>query len=80
MKRSPLTMTIQDVCKLFRSYGIPMETTRLAEDIATGVYPFGRLVKTSANGRRTFEIWRCDVEAFIESKMPESYKTETTGR
>lgn len=70
MKRSPLTMTLDDVCKLFRSYGIPMEITRLADDIESGIYPFGRLVKKSPNGRRTFEIWRCDVEAFIESKQP----------
>jgi hypothetical protein len=63
-----LTMTIQDVCTLFRKSGIPMEATRLSDDIAGGVYPFGRLVKTSPNGRRTFEIFRCDVEAFIKSK------------
>lgn len=77
MKRSPLTMTIEDVCKLFRSYGIPMEATRLAEDIARGEYPFGRVVKTSPTGRRTFEIWRCDVEAFIQSKMPAGSKEVT---
>lgn len=70
MKRSPLTMTLEDVCKLFRSYGIPMEVIRLADDIEAGIYPFGRLVKVSPTGRRTFEIWRCDVEAFIKSKMP----------
>lgn len=71
MKRSPLTMTLDDVCKLFRSYGIPMELTRLADGIASGAYPFGRVVKISPTGRRTFEIWRCDVEAFIDSKIPD---------
>ena len=71
MKRSPLTMTLEEVCRLFRSYGVPMELGRLADDIAAGVYPFGRVVKTSATGRRTFEIWRVDVEAFIKSKTPE---------
>lgn len=74
MKRSPLTMTVLDVCKLFRSYGIPMEATRLSDDIEAGIYPFGRLVKVSSTGRRTFEIWRCDVEAYIQSKMPQGYK------
>lgn len=76
MKRSPLTMTLDDVCKLFRSYGIPMELGRLADDIASGIYPFGRVVRVSPNGRRTFEIWRCDVEAFIKSKMPENYQAK----
>lgn len=70
MKRSQLTMTLDDVCKLFRSYGIPMEATRLADDIESGYYPFGRLVKKSPNGRRTFEIWRIDVENYINSKIP----------
>lgn len=71
MKRSPLTMTLEDVCRLFRSYGIPMEIMRLADGIEAGVYPFGRIVKKSSTGRRTFEIWRVDVEAFLRSKMPQ---------
>lgn len=70
MNRSNLTMTINDVAGLFRSYGIPIEPGRLANDIASGAYPFGRVVKTSAAGRRTFEIWRVDVEAFLKSKIP----------
>lgn len=72
MKRSKISMTILDVAKLFREYGIPMECGRLADDIASGAYPFGRVVKTSETGRRTFEIWRVDVEAFLHSKMPVS--------
>lgn len=75
VKRSPLTMTLEDVCQLFRGYGIPMETNRLADDIEAGIYPFGRLIKKSEKTkRRTFEIWRCDVEAFIQSKMPQNIK------
>lgn len=70
MKRSNLTMTIGDVAALFRSYGIPIELGRLADDIASGAYPFGRVVRVSASGRRTFEIWRVDVEAFLQSKIP----------
>lgn len=71
MKRSNLTMTIQDVANLFREYGVPIELRRLADDIASGEYPFGRVVRTSPNGRRTFEIWRVDVEAFLRSKIPQ---------
>lgn len=73
-----LAMTLEDVCSEFRKYGIPMEKSRLSNDIAAGVYPFGRVAKTSPRGRRTFEIWRCDVEMFLESKMPKgSCKGET---
>jgi len=75
--RSALTMTIEDVCKLFRSYGIPAESMRMADDIASGIYPFGRLVKVSPTGRRTFEIWRVDVEAFLKTRMPEGYQEVT---
>ena len=75
MKRSNLTMTINDVARLFRSYGIPMELGRLADGIASGAYPFGRVVRVSAGGRRTFEIWRVDVEAFLNSKIPKEEST-----
>lgn len=72
MKRSNMTMTINDVAKLFRQYGVPIELGRLADGIASGDYPFGRVVRVSDGGRRTFEIWRVDVEAFLKSKMPET--------
>ena len=75
MKRSNMTMTISDVAKLFRQYGIPIELGRLADGIASGHYPFGKVVRVSPKGRRTFEIWRVDVEAFLKSKMPESSDT-----
>lgn len=73
MKRSSLTLTINETCKLFRSYGVPMEQTRLADGIESGIYPFGRLVRVSPRGRRVFEIWRCDVENYIESKQPKKH-------
>ena len=72
MSMPNLTMTLEDVCKLFRSYGIPMEVRRLADEIEAGIYPFGRVIRRGPQGRRCFEIWRCDVEAFIQSKMPRS--------
>ena len=50
--------------------GIPMEKGRLADDIAAGVYPFGRVAKVAPNGRRTFDIWRVDVEQFLRSRIP----------
>ena len=75
MKRSNMTMTVHDVAQLFREYGIPIELRRLSDDIASGVYPFGRVVKTSASGRRTFEIWRVDVESFLQSKIPQTERT-----
>lgn len=80
MKRSNLTMTIQDVAKLFRDYGIPIELRRLSDGIASGDYPFGRVVRTSPNGRRTFEIWRVDVEAFLQISTKKGMKVLTDPR
>lgn len=68
--KSNLRMTLEDVCQAFREMGIPMEKGRLADDIAAGVYPFGRVAKVAPNGRRTFDIWRVDVEQFLRSRIP----------
>ena len=65
-----LTLSTNETCDLLRKSGIPMDVHRLCDGIADGYYPFGRLVRTSPNGRRTFEIYRVDVEAFIKSKTP----------
>lgn len=46
-----------------------MDKGRLRKDLAAGnVYPFGRVVNISDGGRHTFQIWRKDVEAFLDSK------------
>lgn len=68
-KHERLTLTLEGVCKLFRERGVPMDKARLARDLAAGdVYPFGRVTNTSVTGRHTFEIWRKDVENFLDSK------------
>lgn len=63
-----LTMNLNDVAKLFRENGIPANAAKIADGISSGAYPFGRVVSTSENGRRTFEIWRVDVLAFLQSR------------
>ena len=63
-----ITMTLEGVCKRLRAAGMPMEKGRLARDIQNGTYPFGRVTNVSPRGRRTFEIFASDVEAFIQSK------------
>lgn len=70
MARSNITMTLDDVVKAFRAVGIPMHVKRLADGIADGTYPFGRVVQTSPNGRRTFEIFRVDFQRWLNTKIP----------
>lgn len=66
-----LTMTLEDVCQIFRAHGIPMEKGRLSRDIAAGLYPFGRVID-NGKSRKKFEIWTIDVLNFIDSKTPKS--------
>lgn len=66
-----LKLSLEETCQMLRQYGIGMRLDILADQIAIGAYPFGRVIRTSPNGRRTFEIWRCDVEQFLKSKLPE---------
>ena len=73
MPNQKLTMTINEVAAMFRASGISIEVGRLADGIASGDYPIGRVVRVSPGGRRTFEIWRVDVLRFLESKTPTGY-------
>lgn len=66
-----ITVTINEVAAMFRAAGMKVSPVTLADGIEAGVYPFGRLVKkSSAAGRRQFEIFRVDVQRFLESKTP----------
>lgn len=71
-----LTMNLTEVAQLFRQHGVPADPNKIADGIATGRYPFGKLIAVSPNGRRTFEIWRVDVLRFLEDKTPQSIKEE----
>lgn len=80
------TMTLHDVCKVFRGAGIQTSPQVIADGIVDGAYPFGRLVKIGPNGNRRFEIFRTDVNAFLESKavswevVPEENENTVKGR
>lgn len=63
------TLTLKQCVELFQSVGIPMDNKKLSEGIKAGIYP-GRILNVGATGRHSFEIWRCDVEAFLQEKKP----------
>lgn len=65
-----ITMTVREVYYAMRAAGIRCNPTMISAGIATGAYPFGRVVNTGETGRRTLEIYRVDFEAWLESKMP----------
>lgn len=63
------TLTLNQCLDLFRSVGIPMDKKRLSDGIKAGIYP-GRIISVGPTGRTCFEIWRKDVEAFLEERKP----------
>lgn len=75
--RVRLTMTLMEVYAEMRAAGIPCSPTTISAGIASGAYPFGRVVSTGETGRRTLEIFRVDFEAWLLSKMPRQYAGDT---
>ena len=65
-----LTMTVREVYYAMRAAGIRCNPTMISAGIASGAYPFGRVVNTGETGRRTLEIYRVDFDVWLESKTP----------
>lgn len=65
-----LTMTLREVLLAMRAAGIPVTEKIISDGIASGAYPFGRVVSTGETGRRTLHIFRVDFDAWLESKTP----------
>lgn len=66
-----LTMTVREAYYAMRAAGIPTSEARISAGIASGAYPFGRVVNVGETGRRTLEIFRVDLDAWIKSKTPQ---------
>ena len=65
-----LTMTVHEVYIAMREAGIRSCPERISAGIASGAYPFGRVVNVGETGRRTLEIYRVDFDAWLDSKTP----------
>lgn len=65
-----LTMNLTEVYREMRAAGIHCSPTSISAGIASGAYPFGRVVSTGETGRRTIEIFRVDFLAWLDSKTP----------
>lgn len=72
-----LTMTLMDVYHAMRDAGIPCTPMRISAGIESGAYPFGRVVNIGETGRRTFEIYKVDFNAWLQTRIPkgENYGT-----
>ena len=70
MAEQKLTMTVTEVYHAMREAGIRSSPTRISAGIASGAYPFGRIVSVGETGRKTLEIFRVDFYTWLESKVP----------
>lgn len=77
MQKRKLTMTLREVYYEMRDAGIRCSMQMISAGIASGAYPFGRVVHEGETGRRTLEIFRVDFEAWLKSKMPGESATYT---
>ena len=69
-----ITMSLRDVYYEMRKAGIRCSMKVISDGIATGAYPFGRVVNTGETGRRTLEIFRVDFESWLQTKIPATYQ------
>lgn len=65
-----ITMTVSEVLYAMRAVGIQCNQRIISDGIASGAYPFGRVVNTGVTGRRTLQIFRVDFYAWLDSKTP----------
>ena len=72
MATQRLTMTLRETYYAMRAAGIPCNEKMISAGIASGAYPFGRVVQEGETGRRTLEIFRVDLMKWIDSKTPKS--------
>ena len=72
-----VTMTLRDVYYEMREAGIRCSEKVISDGIASGAYPFGRVLNVGETGRRTVQIFRVDFEAWLETKMPREALTYT---
>ena len=72
-----LTMTVMEVYKAMKEAGIRSSPTRISAGIASGAYPFGRVVSVGETGRRTLEIYRVDFLDWLATKTPKQTTTYT---
>lgn len=65
-----LTMTIMEVYLSMRNAGIPSSPKKISAGIASGAYPFGRVVAVGETGRKTIEVFRVDFQNWLKSRIP----------
>lgn len=61
-------LTASQAVREMRAMGFKLNVPDLMDGIEQGYYPFGRIKRRGATGRRTPEIYRVDFERWIKEK------------
>lgn len=61
-----ITMTTQEVSSRLREVGVHFSKEMIVDGIASGLLPFGRVIRSGESGRRTILVFRKDLEQWIK--------------
>lgn len=59
-------MTVADVAGEMRAAGFHVSNKAIVDRIASGLYPFGRIIGVGRSGRRTVHVLRVDFQRWLE--------------
>lgn len=60
-------MTVADVAGEMRAAGFHVSNKAIVDRIASGLYPFGRIIGVGRSGRRTVHVLRVDFQRWLEN-------------
>lgn len=64
-----LQMTVNEVMADMRQHGMPMSPGKFNLMVDAGFFPFVKILRVSAGGRRTQVIFRRDYEAWRDEQL-----------
>ena len=69
-------MTVADVAGEMRAAGFHVSNKAIVDRIASGLYPFGRIIGVGRSGRRTVHVLRVDFQRWLEdvTRYEEGYQ------
>lgn len=59
-------MTVAEVAGEMREAGFHVSNKAIVDRIASGLYPFGRIIGVGRSGRRTVHVLRVDFQRWLE--------------
>ena len=70
MQKEKMKCSIREAAQLLREHGFSCSESTLGKEIAQGLHPWGKVIRTGPSGRNTLQIYRRDLMDWI-SRMSE---------